>query len=488
MTDTTERSGGLALAGDLGPRAVMFVAGLVFVLLMLFGLIMRANQAGLIEIDPSLFYQLMTAHGVGMVGTSGIAGAAIMWHFLRAYAPVSPTVFWLITAIFLVGVVLILAAIFLMDFAAAWTFLYPLPAKSAGVWGPGAAVVYLLGLLLVGVAFLVFNLDAGRAILASYGSLTKALGWPTLFGSSGDAPPPTVVVSTVVVIINTLALVVGAAIIVISLINVLVPTFAIDALLAKNLIFFFGHVFINATIYMAIIAVYEIVPRYTGRPWPASRIFLASWAVTFLIVLTVYPHHLFQDVAMPSGVLATAQILSYLSGIPVLAVTTLSLLGYLYGANVKWDLPLALLVLGVFGWAGGAVPAVIDGIVVVNKIMHNTMWVPGHFHFYLLLGVVAMAFGFMMWLARSTPNEGLQGAAGLLLWCYVLGGMGLVGTFLVAGSNSVPRRWAVHIPEWQAIDMVATAFAALSVLGAAYFLIRYLVGFNAQPPTTDAAE
>ena len=38
----------------------------------------------------------------------------------------------------------------------------------------------------------------------------------------------------------------------------------VDALLAKNMIYFFGHVFINASIYMAVTAVYEIIPEYTG--------------------------------------------------------------------------------------------------------------------------------------------------------------------------------------------------------------------------------
>ena len=33
------------------------------------------------------------------------------------------------------------------------------------------------------------------------------------------------------------------------------------------MIYFFGHVFINATIYMAVIAVYEMMPLYTHRPW-----------------------------------------------------------------------------------------------------------------------------------------------------------------------------------------------------------------------------
>jgi cytochrome c oxidase subunit 1 len=32
-------------------------------------------------------------------------------------------------------------------------------------------------------------------------------------------------------------------------------------------------------------------------------------------------------------------------------------------------------------------------MVSVNKLMHNTPWVPGHFNIYLLLGEVAAAFG-----------------------------------------------------------------------------------------------
>ena len=466
----------------------MAVAGLVFVLLMLFGLLMLANQAGILDLGPALFYQLMTAHGIGMVGTSGIAGAAVMWYFLRQYAPVSSAIFWAITVIFLIGVVLILWAIFFMGFAAAWTFLYPLPAHSSGVWGADAAIVYLVGLLLVGVAFLIFYLDVGRAILKTYGGLGRALGLPALFGSSEQPPPATVVASTAVLIVNTIAIVAGAAVIAMSIINVILPSFTIDTLLAKNLIFFFGHVFINATIYMAVIAVYEIVPLYTGRPWKTTRVFLFAWAATLLMVLAVYPHHLYQDVVMPQWAMVMAQIISYLSGIPVLLVTTLGLLSNIYGARVKWDLPLGLLTLGVFGWAAGSIPAVIDGFIVVNKVMHNTMWVPGHFHFYTLLGMVAMAFGFMLWLTRKGENEGLDGAALVLFWSYIIGGMGIVGTFLYGGAQSVPRRWAVHIEEWTGVDLIATVFGVFSLLGALYFFARYMLRFGSRPDQAAPAE
>jgi cytochrome c oxidase subunit 1 len=241
------------------------------------------------------------------------------------------------------------------------------------------------------------------------------------------------------------------------------------------MIFFFGHVFINASIYMAVIAVYEIVPEYTGKPWKTTRVFAIAWTVVLLFVLAVYPHHLMQDWAMPGWAVAMGQIVSYFSAIPLIAVTAFSLLVYLRGAkSMRWDLASALLVLGVAGWTAGSVPAVLDGMIVVNKVMHNTQWVPGHFHTYLILGEVAMAFGFMAWLARR-GDEGLAGLSGTAFWIYVAGGTGFVLMFLISGAMSVPRRWAVHLPEWHLQAQIASAFAVLIVLATAVFVLRYLM-------------
>ena len=255
------------------------------------------------------------------------------------------------------------------------------------------------------------------------------------------------------------------------------PAFAIDPLLAKNMIYFFGHVFINATIYMAVIAVYEIIPEYTGRPWKTSRIFAAAWSAILLMVLAVYPHHLLQDTVMPGWALAMGQVISYAAGLPLIAVTAFSLLVYLNRSGIRWDLASALLVTGVFGWTAGTIPAIIDAIIVVNRVMHNTLWVPGHFHFYLLIGEMAMAFGFMAWLTRARAAEGLSGDG-------LLGVPGLSDRrhrrcvmFLIGGAMSVPRRWAVHLPEWFVQDRVGSLFAVLSIIGALVLLGRFLARF-----------
>lgn len=471
-----------AAAGTAAPQTgavklSMLLAGVVFVLMMVFGLIMRLAQGNLIDLPPDLFYQLLTVHGAGMVGTAGLTGATIMWYFVGRHVPLLPGVFWAFLGLFLLGVVFILAAIFLGGFAGAWTFLFPLPAISGGLWEPWAAVLFLLGYTSIGVGFLLLHLEIGRKLIGAWGGISGALAWPVAFGSGKpeDAPPPTVVAAMASTIFNTIGIVVGAAVLVASIVNLLVPSFAVDALLAKNMIYFFGHVFINASIYMAVIAVYEIVPEYTGKPWKTSRVFAIAWTAVLLFVMAVYPHHLLQDVNMPGWALAMGQIVSYLSGIPLLAVTAFSLIVYLRGAKaMRWDLGVSLLVLGVAGWSIGSVPAILDGIIEVNRVMRNTQWVPGHFHTYLILGEVAMAFGFMAWLVRGRGAEAMDGLDRAAFGTYLLGGAGFVLVFLISGALSVPRRWAVHAPEWHLQAQIASAFAALVVLGAALFVLRYL--------------
>ncbi|HEX6020243.1 MAG TPA: cbb3-type cytochrome c oxidase subunit I, partial [Burkholderiaceae bacterium] len=363
----------------------------VFVLMMLLGLVMRMAQGAWLDVGPVRFYQIMTAHGAGMVGAAGLASSAVMWFFLRKYVPLRVSMFVANFVLFVLGALAILAATFIGGYAGAWTFLYPLPVRSMGLWSANAAALFMLGYLLIGVGFLLFYLDAMLAVVRRYGNLGRALGLQWLFGGEIDrAHPPTVVASTMVLITNSLGILGGAVILVMCLINAYFPTVTLNPLLAKNLIYFFGHTFINEAIYMSVIAVYELLPRFTGRPWGVSRPFLWGWAVTTVMVLIVYPHHLLMDYVMPHWMLVVGQVVSYAAGLPVFAVTAYGALTNVHRSGIRWSLPSQLIVLSMFGWAAGIVPAIIDGTIGVNKLMHNTQWVPGHFHFYLLLGVLPM--------------------------------------------------------------------------------------------------
>src|SRR5215211_4255672 len=88
--------------------AYMGVTALVLALLMVFGLLMKASQAGVITIPPNRFYQILTAHGIGMVAISGLGGAGVMWYFLARYVDLSPAILLANLVLFLTGVVLVL--------------------------------------------------------------------------------------------------------------------------------------------------------------------------------------------------------------------------------------------------------------------------------------------------------------------------------------------------------------------------------------------
>lgn len=458
-----------------GVLAYLVTTAAVLLLMMVFGLLMRLEQAQIISLGPLYFYELMTLHGAGMVGIAGIAGAAVMWHFLRQYVHLSERLLIANLVLFLVGVVLILGSVLLGNFHGAWTFLYPLPGQSMGIWSREAAAAFMGGLLVIGVGFLLLHLDIARAVIVRYGSFARALGWPQLFGrDAGEAPPPTVVASTMVTVVNLIGLVVGASILTMMLVNLYLPAFAIDALLAKGLIYFFGHVFINATIYMAVIAVYEILPRCTQRPWKSSRVFLASWNASALMVLFIFPHHLLMDFAFPKWMLIMGHVLGYLNTFPILLVTGYGALMIVYRTGIRWDMPARLLFVSLFGWAAGAMPAFIDGTITVNYVMHNTLWVPGHFHTYLLLGMVAMVFGFMYYLRRDNAHaeEGLLDR--VAFWIYTVGVLGFTLSFLYSGKEGVARRYAVHLPEWVPYDRIGSLFAVLVVASSLLFVVRFL--------------
>ncbi len=462
-------------------RAYLAVTGIVLLLMMLLGLTMRLAQAQWIDVPPNTFYVILTMHGAGMVGITGLGGAAVMWHFVRRYIPVSTAVFVANLVFFLIGAVLILGSGFIGGFAGAWTFLYPLPEHSGGLWSANAAAAYMAGLLVIGVGFLLLHLDIARGIVSVYGGLGAGLGVKQAFGLAPekDGPPPAVTASTMAAIANIVGIVIGAVVLVLSLVNLYVPSFTFNTLLAKNMIYYFGHTFINVTIYMAVIAVYEILPRYTHRAWKTNRAFYLGWVASTTLVLTVYPHHLLMDFAMPTWALVAGQIISWVSGLPVLLVTGLGALTNVYRSGIKWGAATGLVFIGIAGWSLGVIPAIADGTIAVNTVMHNTQWVSGHFHTYLLLGMVGMMLGFMAYIggAKSPSRLGPLG-----VWLFLIGGSIFVLAFLTAGSASVARRYAVHLPGWLPYDRLGAIGASLVVTGTLILVVRFLLTLRSPLP------
>lgn len=180
------------------------------------------------------------------------------------------------------------------------------------------------------------------------------------------------------------------------------------------------------------------------------------------------------DSVMPRWMLIMGQVLSYANGLPVLVVTAYGALMIVYKSGIKWDMASGLAYLSMLGWTIGVIPAIVDSAIVVNHVMHNTKWVPGHFHMYMGLGVIAMTFSFMYFLAKNDNGLKETMVDKTAFFMYMFGLIGVSGSFLTSGAISTPRRFATHLPEWMGPAQFGAVAGILVVIAITIFVIHFI--------------
>ena len=463
-TVDSRRVGGLFLAVGLALFALMGVLGLA----------MRFAQADAYHLSPVWFYRIMTLHGAGMLVAAMLCQIGALWYLLRADVGLHARRAAAVLVLMAGGAVLVLAAVLAGGFAAGWTFLYPLPFSPAGQWGSNATTAFLVGLALVGVGFQLFCLDVLLQTTARYGGLARTLGIEYLRDRDPDPPPPQVLAAAVVSIDGLITAAIGTLTVVALYGRVLDDKVAVDPLWAKNVTFFFGHSFANLIIYLAVGAIYVLLPRYAGRPWKTTKPIVYAWLATLVFVVIAYSHHLYMDFVQPRGFEFISAFASSAAAVPVLVVTVYTAVMLIWGSRYRWTLASTLLYLGLPGWLIGGAGAVIDSMIPMNFRLHNTLWVPAHFHTYLLLAVMLWAMAHAVHLlersAQRPARRALAVAAPLLM---VVGGYGLVGTWFVSGALGIPRRYAVEPFDTAGYSMVGAVFASVFAAGFLVLLVAF---------------
>jgi cytochrome c oxidase subunit 1 len=388
---------------------------------------------------------------------------------------VRPTlaVSWIALGATLIGVVLLLGATLVGRLGVGWYFLYPLPFHSGGTWPAWATAALFAALAIMGVGWTLWSGDLLWAIARRY-RLPDALGWQYLRGRGAPDVPPLIIIATVSFIGVLAGLVAAVVILALVAVEQVATGFTNDALLIKNLTFYFGHMLVNITMYFGVAMVYEIMPAYTGRPWRSNALVAVAWNLVLLLVMFAYLHHLYMDFAQPQWLQVAGQLASYLISVPAAVVTIFSTLALVYGASMRWKLSSVLLYLGVMGWAIGGVAAVIDSTILVNSRFHNTLWVPAHFHTYYVMGVVLMILGAVFHLSgQLSGSPESMALTRAIVTTVAIGGYGFLLTFYIAGVAGIPRRYAAY-PEEAAAGIfyakLSLAFIGLLLVGALIYI------------------
>ncbi|GEK33062.1 b(o/a)3-type cytochrome-c oxidase subunit 1 [Kurthia sibirica] len=232
----------------------------------------------------------------------------------------------------------------------------------------------------------------------------------------------------------------------------------VDVLLSRTLFWSFGHALVYFWLLPAYMVWYVVVPKVIGGKIFSDSLARLSFIMFVLFSVPVGLHHQLTEPGVDASWKFFQVVLTMMVVIPSLLTAfslfaTFELRGRELGAkgvfswlkklpwgDVRFFAPFIGMLVFIPGGAGGIVNASNQ----MNQLIHNTIWVTGHFHLTVATAVVLTFFGATYWLVphltgrQLTKEMNKLGIIQTILWAL---GMGIMSISMhAAGLLGAPRR------------------------------------------------
>jgi cytochrome c oxidase subunit 1 len=441
------------------------------------------SQSSFAHLD---YYQGLTLHGVinAVVLTTffGVAfGHACMTFFLKKEP--NKTVAWLSFALMVTGTLL-----------ASWAML-----------SGNASVLYTFYPPLKGHPF--FYLGAALLIV---GSWLPLFDWARMYVSwkkeNNTVKTPLAVIGTLVnfTIWFVCTLAVAYEVLVLLLPWVLGWTPTVNVTLARTLFWFFGHALVYFWLLPAYIMFYTMLPTLAGGKLYSD---LAGRIALFLFLLFSVPvgvHHQFSDPSISQGIKFFQGLLTFGVAIPSF-ITAFTLAASLEFAGRKrgatglfgWmkKLPyldpnrflFAYMICGLILFIFGGVTGIVNASYQLNSVIHNTAWLPGHFHMTVAGPVFLAIIGMSTYLYSKTSGKAifLPKVNVIIPYLWLIGVLIFSTGLSWGGLRGEPRRTNLGLtylnpshelftPEWVPTTLI-TLFGGIImfIAGVLFFIVFF---------------
>ncbi|MFZ2451236.1 MAG: b(o/a)3-type cytochrome-c oxidase subunit 1 [Methylovulum miyakonense] len=283
----------------------------------------------------------------------------------------------------------------------------------------------------------------------------------------------------------------------------------VDPGLARTLFAWTLHPIVYFWLIPAYIAFYVFVPKQAGGYLFSDEMARIAFIVLAVFALPIGFHHLYMDPEQASGWKLLHGIGTFVVALPTLVtgftvIASLEIAGRLRGGKglfgwiltLPWtntmvlSVILALLML-IFGGFGG----IVNASYAMNAMIHNTAWVPGHFH--LIFGgttiIMYFAIAYYLWPLLTGKALFSNTMAVTQLWLWFIGMAILTTPWHVLGLLGQPRRISSVVYNnlltlaWKPYEFMMI-FGGLILLGSACLFIYNLVKTQLNPTPEAVAE
>ena len=284
-------------------------------------------------------------------------------------------------------------------------------------------------------------------------------------------------------------------------------TGGVNVVLSRLLFWFFGHPLVYFWLLPTYVMYYTMMPRLAGgklySDFYGRLVFMAFIVLSSPLGL----HHQFTEPAISSGYKALHAVLTFLVAVPSL-VTAFTLAASLeYGARQnggnglfawwgklphfdkeRWLFP--YLFLGLVIFILGGITGIVNASYSMSALVHNTSWIPAHFHLTVAGPVFLAILGMSLYLSLGLLGKkcAAPGMAVAVPYVWTLGVFIFSAGLFYSGLHGAPRRTNLGIsfldstsnayrPDWRIgeyVGAVGGILMGLAVLLFVYVLVRSL--------------
>lgn len=464
--------------------AHMYVVFVALAIGGLCGLLQVLQRTGKVELPLGItYYQVLTVHGVILalvLTTFFIIGwqLAATSKTTGTFTNTQRTLGWIGFILMLVGTVLAAVMILMNEATVLFTFYVPLQAH----------VLFYIGLTLVVVG----SWFGGAVIIMNYARWKKA---------NPGKPSP---LMTFMSLVNTILWYIATLGVATTMLVQILPwafqlVDGIHVSLSRTLFWYFGHPLVYFWLLPAYMAWYAVIPKVLGTKVFSDALARMSFILFLIFSVPVGFHHQLLEPGIDPAWKFLQVILTFLVVVPSLMTAfamfaTFEKYGRSKGATglfgwfkkLPWgDARFTVPFIGMLAFIPAGASGLVNASNQMNQVVHNTIWVPGHFHLTLATAVILTYFGVSFWLIPHLTGRVLTKRMNKLAIVQgVLWGIGMTfmsGAMHAAGLLGAPRRsafsdygGAAQAAEWVPFQIAQAVGGSILFISIIIMLIIFI--------------